>query len=96
MKVCECCGHPVEAAGLERFLTRMQRKLYKVVAASGGPGIDRDSLVERMYADDPDGGAVSLTIIPTMLFKMRPVLNRHGVDISVKRGPGAVYRLVKL
>jgi hypothetical protein len=92
MKVCECCGHPLPEMEVLLDLTRMQAKLFVLIQRSGQAGITADALKERLYVNEDDTPD-SLNILHVMKQGMQPRLQKHGLKIAVRRGPGALWRL---
>lgn len=90
-RVCECCGHPLPELEVMLGLTASQQKMFVIIKRAGRAGIDRDGLMECLYANRcaPD----SSNILSVMKLKMLPPLRKHGLKITSRPGPGAVWRL---
>lgn len=93
VKVCEACGHPLPTYEALLDLTRMQQRLFSIIHKAGRAGIGNEAIMQQMYADDPTGGPESGKIIHVMKQKMRPALQKHGMKLVAKTGPGALWRL---
>ncbi len=93
-KVCECCGHPMPEMEVLLDLTPMQQRLFVIVKRAGRAGIDGDSIIECLYANKntPD----STNILSVMKQGMRPRLEKHGLKLTSRVGPGALWRLETL
>ena len=96
VKVCECCGHPLPPYGVRGALTGVQLRIFDAIARAGQAGIPVRRIMEVVYADDVNGGPESMNIIAVVRKKMEPRLAAHGLQIKVRRGPGAVWKLEKL
>lgn len=91
VRTCAACGHPLPEYEVMMDLTRMQQKLFTVVHKAGRAGIDADSIMERLYVDKlaPD----SANILTVMKVAIQPKLQKHGMKLTCRRGPGARWRL---
>lgn len=90
VKVCECCGHPLPEYEIIMDLTRMQQRLFQIVQRAGRAGVTSDVIMDRLY----DGkGPDSTNILNVMKVKLQPKLQKHRMKITVRRGPGALWRL---
>ena len=96
VKVCQCCGHPLPTIAVESTLTPLQARLYRAVKRAGRAGIDAQTLMDRVYADDPNGGPESRNILHVARKQMAPRLASHGLTIASSRGPGALWTLEKI
>ena len=57
MKTCSCCGQTLPPELPEDMgFKRSALKLVERVRRAGKRGVDRDTLFDYLYADDPDGG----------------------------------------
>lgn len=77
-------------------LTPKQRKLYEIVRSAGQLGITCRDLMNRLYADDPDGGPDSQNVVQVHTSFANKRLKAFGFAIRGRGGHGSVYRLVKL
>lgn len=59
MKTCPTCGQEIPPESPAHILSRMQRKVYDLLAKAGRYGLNSDQLFEKMYADDEGGGPLS-------------------------------------
>ena len=91
--VCECCGHPLPPEGIDAELTPTQRKLYRAVKRAGKAGITNPELMDKLYADDPNGGPENTNIISVMMKRVRAVLASYGLTVRSTGGPGSRYYL---
>ncbi len=59
--ICPCCGHRVIDEMLPEGLqlSNLQRRIFSIVQRAGPSGIPADVLVERVYANDPNGGPLT-------------------------------------
>jgi hypothetical protein len=91
VRVCECCGHPLPELEVMLDLTHMQQKLFVIIKRAGRAGIDADTIFEALYANEcaPD----SVNILSVMKQGMIPKLQKHGLKLTSRRGPGALWRL---
>ena len=97
VKVCECCGHPIPDLNVQLALTRGQRRLFEVIQNAGVSGIHPRTIIDKLYAGDPNGGPVTaLNCIHVQRTKMRPHLASFGLRITTTTGHGSVWRLEKL
>lgn len=98
VRTCECCGHPCYATvGVDQFgplLQGKQRKYFELVEKAGVVGISVTALIERLYADDPDGGPESKSIASVMAGQINKKIKGFGIAIQSTRGHHSVYRLV--
>ena len=93
---CPHCGHPMFADQVARALPRVQRRIYEAVCAAGSAGISWRDLTDQVYAHDPNGGPGSNSVSVQISQHINRVLERHGLKITSRGGPGSVYRLVKV
>lgn len=91
VRTCECCGHPLPEMEILLDLTHMQQKMFCIIKRAGRAGIDADSIWEVLYANV--NGPDSTNILSVMKQGMTPKLARHGLKITSRRGPGALWRL---
>lgn len=89
-KVCECCGHPLPPMEVLLDLTRMQQRMFVTIKKAGRAGIDADTLLDFLYAN---ANAPDRCILSVMKHAMQPKLQKHGLQLKVRTGPGALWRL---
>lgn len=94
--VCSCCGHPLPASGARVALTAMQQRMFDIVMRSGTAGISGPEIMNRMYEDDPTGGAESRNIVPVMAQKIRERIESFGITLIGTRGIGSAYYIVPM
>lgn len=72
-------------------LSHMQQRLFVIIKRAGRAGIDVSTIWEALYANvnAPD----STNILSVMKMGMTPKLQKHGLKITARRGPGALWRL---
>jgi hypothetical protein len=95
-RICSTCGHPIPDAAAAARLVGKQKHFYEIVADAGTVGISSQDIMRKLYADDPAGGPESPNILSVMARIVNLHLERHGVAIKGRSGPGALYRLVAL
>ena len=89
---CPCCDGTGRIA-----LTRLQFKLWDALRRAGADGISCAGLVERVYADRPDGGPNNATqCIWGHAYHANKRLKELGQRIVATGGPGSIYRLERL
>jgi hypothetical protein len=90
VKVCERCGHPLPEMEVLLDLTKMQQRMFTVVQRAGRAGVTADVIMDRLY----DGrGPDSTNILTVMKHAMQPKLQKHKMKLTVRTGPGALWRL---
>ena len=91
IRCCETCGHPLPDYEVMMDLTHMQQRLFTIVHKAGRAGIDADAIAERLYSgkSTPD----STNILSVMKVAIQPKLQKHGLKITCRRGPGARWRM---
>jgi hypothetical protein len=94
--VCKCCGHPLPESNAALGLTRGQQRLFQFVEKAGRAGITRHDLMDRMYANDPNGGPDSLNVLNVQKTNMNRRLLKHGLKITTSRGHYSMWRLEKI
>src|SRR6516164_5920763 len=70
----------------------VKARIYEFIAAHP-EGVTRQQILDRVWADDIDGGPEFANVVSVHVKAMRPILEREGVTITCARGPGATYRL---
>ena len=96
VNVCKTCGHPLPEYEALLDLTRLQQRLFAIVQKAGKAGIDAESIMQRLYGNDPTGGPDSANILSVMKNGMTKALQKHGMKIVCRRGPGALWTLEKI
>lgn len=91
--VCSACGRPF----LPRLVARGPVRQRIVDAIANRPdGITRGELLDRVYADDPDGGPDNPNTVAVLIKHANVDLAPQGYRIEPTwRGRGARYRLIK-
>lgn len=98
--ICPCCKQPMAAQDRPDFLEYvdrlrpMDRKIVCALIAAYPVSISMPQLVDRVYADDIDGGPewASSSVAARLVYVRREVI-RHGWRIpSQLSGPGAQAR----
>lgn len=99
-KLCPHCQRPMADSMIVLTLPDVKRRIYQAVANAGEFGIDKWGIMDKVYGDDPDGGAVCDKIIKAHIWAINKRIAEHGVRIVGKRGhafkEGAMYRLEQL
>ncbi len=93
-KVCPHCGHPMPADEVTLMLTPRQRQLYEIVRDAGIAGISARDILDKMYADEPNGGPDTANIISVFAHHANVRLKPFGLEISARRGPWPMWKLV--
>jgi hypothetical protein len=96
VKACTCpaCGHPLPDIAVMLDLTHMQGRMFVALSAAGSRGIQGHDLLDRVYVGKPPRtGAKGLSV---MKYHMSPSLQKHGLKITTRSGPGSVWRLEAL
>lgn len=94
VKACTCpaCGHPLPDIAVMLDLTNMQGRMFVALQQAGKRGIGGYALIDQLYR----GGKpprYATNILNVMKNKMTHPLQRHGLKITTRRGPGALWRL---
>lgn len=101
---CPTCGHevtevPVKAL-CDGLMSATQRKIVSALAAAYPRSLDMPQLIDRVYADDIDGGPEAASnVMHIMLLRLRRSLPAYGWTIPKNKcGRGNVgrYRLEKV
>lgn len=91
---CECCGQLIPPDN--PFLDKpVKARIYDCIVKHTA-GIQPERVKDIVYADAPDGGPSSTSILSNHVRQMNVVLAKRGVKIWTRRGPHAGYRLVAL
>jgi hypothetical protein len=78
-------------------LRPMERKLFQALKRAGDTGRTNAELMDDVYRDDPNGGALGSNIVAVMASEMRKAMAPFGMTIRASRGGrGARYHLEKL
>jgi hypothetical protein len=94
VRCCPQCGQVIPPKKLFPHQP-VKRRIYEYVARHP-EGVSRRQIIDAVYANDPDGGPISESIISCHLFSMRPTLHAAGVNITSPRGRGGgCYKLEK-
>lgn len=93
---CPHCGNPMPASEILAVLPGMQGRLYEIVRKAGTAGIIGRDIMSQMYADDPSGGPEGTNIISVFAHHANKKIRRFGVEISTRRGPWSVWRVVNI
>lgn len=102
---CPRCGQTLPPSGIAGLppLPGMQQRVLDLLVKAGPHGISTDALVERVYAQDPDGGPQhATTCVRIAISRLRKLLRPLGKDITVSAFGGrsfgsgncGIYRLV--
>ena len=59
-------------------------------------GITRGDIMDLLYADDPNGGALNMNVVSVLCSQVNKQLIPQGYKITSSLGHGALFRLVKL
>jgi hypothetical protein len=95
-KNCPTCGQLLPPANPFAPKSPIKARIYEFIAKHP-EGATRDQVASYAYADDPDGGATSLSIVSVHIMQMnKQKLRSLGCVINSTMGHGAVYRLVAL
>lgn len=96
VEVCKCCGHPIASDEIAAVLPGKQRRLYEIVRDAGQLGVSCGTVMDRLYADDINGGPESHNVVQVQAMHVNRKLRAFGIAVRGRGGPGSVYRLVKL
>lgn len=95
LDICPCCKRPLlKPTTFPSVTGRTRRKLIHIMAEN--PGLNGPQLMQLLYADNPNGGALSRKIISVLVFYARPQLAKDGYKIDYSVGRGGGYRLRKI
>lgn len=92
LKIATCphCGSVLNSA---LFRTRLRQRIYEYVLRH--PGCNWREIADYVYALDPHGGP-DTNSISVLIYKMNKELQKLGIRIKTRRGPGASYQVIKL
>lgn len=94
MSVCQCCGHPIISEDpIVSALTPLQRRIFNIVKSAGVAGISASVILERVYADDINGGPDSSNVISVVVNQMNRRLAQFNLKIKGRGGPGSVFTI---
>ena len=93
---CPCCGQvcavSVPGAEVVELLGGQQRVVFERLLTASGRMVPRRMLLDEMYGDDPDGGALSAEkVLHLVVHRLRKAVAPHGYRIENAWGRG--YRL---
>lgn len=92
--VCKCCGHPIVSDDpIIAILTPLQRRIYNMVKAAGAAGIGASTIMERIYANDINGGPDSSNVVSVVVNQMNRRLASFNLKIKGRGGPGSVFTI---
>lgn len=95
LKRCACCGQIIPPADHPFRNAEVKRKIYDAISKHP-EGLNRKTIVDLVYGDDPDGGPENMNVISVHVKKMNPRLAPQGLRITSTGGPYSTYRLVAL
>lgn len=81
---------------MHAFLTPLQSRLFTLVQRAGADGIESATLADRLYADRPDGGPVTVRNIVCVTAKRirNRLAGKFNVTVAATRGQGSRYYLI--
>ena len=91
VRTCECCGHPLPDLEIMLDLTNMQGRMFVAIQRAGRRGISGFALIEQIYKGKPPKSAHKG--LGVMKYNMEHVLQKHGLKMLARRGPGSIWRL---
>jgi len=95
LDICPCCKRPLIKPSIFPSVTgRTRRRLVHLIAAN--PGMKGPQLMQLLYADNPEGGALCRKIISVLVHYARPQLAKDGYKIDYSVGRGGGYRLRRI
>ena len=71
---------------------RVERRYYEVIARRPH-GITSEELTNIVYAEDPNGGPTSFSIVKATVFRLNQKLKPLGLKIASTKGRGARFKL---
>jgi hypothetical protein len=95
LRCCPTCGRafpPVVEVGGKR-----RQAMFDYIA-SHPEGVTVWQILDAVYADDPNGGPMTHNVVSVMKWFINVRLERLGMSariVSVRGGPGSLYRLVE-
>lgn len=95
-RTCESCGHPLPDDSVLSVLSPLQQRIFLAIKRAGRSGIPGTEVMNAVYANVRNGGAVSLNIIAVSVRKINPKLEPFGLFLKGRRGAGGYYTLEKL
>lgn len=91
VETCHCCGAPIIKPDLVRGKKR--NRIIQIIRSA--PGLNAYEIAERLYANDPEGGA-DANSVRTTICQLNRLLAPHGLHIYGNNGRYNGYRLIKL
>jgi|HubBroStandDraft_3_1064219.scaffolds.fasta_scaffold332353_2 hypothetical protein len=76
------------------FATRSVKSRIYAYVCKHPEGVTGDQIRAHVYADDPDGGAESISIINVHVHQMNKVLGAQGIKIWSGQGRWSNYKMV--
>lgn len=100
IRLCPDCKRPLADIGIAATLPAIKRRIYEVVAAAGEHGINRWDILDKAYADAPDGGPECVAAVKVHICQINKRIKAHGVKIAGTWRQGSrdnsLYRLVTI
>jgi len=93
--VCAECGHPIPSDEVAAVLSPRQRRVYEIVRLAGTAGISAKEIRNKLYENDPNGGAKNTNIISVFAHYANVRLRPFGLEITARLGPWPLWRLTK-
>ncbi len=99
---CPLCGGEIKPEKADMVALRvlslppMQRRVLDIFLAAHPRPLMGDWLVERVYADDPDGGPdAAYTAVAVQINRLNKAIRPLGWEIKGARGPGSMGRTLR-
>lgn len=90
---CAHCGYPIPEADWLNELTGQQRRVAEIILHAGQRGVHTDCIVDAIYSDDPNGGALTASnVVAVCAVRINQRLARFGVQVHRQAGLWRVYR----
>jgi hypothetical protein len=94
---CPHCGVPIPSDEIAAVLAPVQRRLYEIIRDSGTVGISGRDILDKLYADDPDGGPESFNVVSATARNTNEKLAPFGVKLRANaRGPWSFWYLAMI
>jgi DNA-binding response OmpR family regulator len=100
---CPTCGQPMNVgrAPIEGLasapLSKQERLIVEVLTETYPRVVKADFLLERLYADDPEGGPeCAVEVLRQLLWRIRKKLPTYGWTVQRSRGGAGNYGSYKL
>lgn len=74
----------------------MQKRFFDIVMRSGTAGISAPEIMNRLYEDDPNGGAETQNIVPVTAQNIRKRIEPFGITLVGTRDNGSAYYVVPM